>query len=152
MITLVPEMIYRVRTTQPSEPTRGSPRGTLQYWKVSAASLKGERISAKLLGTGGDWMEMSGDGFWRPDVRAQFITNDGETVLMHYTGLVEQSKQFKSAAEQDLPTRWEDQYMRLSVQFITGARKYAFLNRSLYIGEGRLLGTGRIEYAIYRVG
>ena len=35
--------------------------------------------------------------------------------------------------------------MQLSVQFITGAKTYAFLNRSLFIAAGRLLGTGRIE-------
>lgn len=61
MIELVPEMIYRVRTTDPSKPTLGSPTGTVQYWKMRSATLKGKRIAAKLLGTGGDWMEMSHD-------------------------------------------------------------------------------------------
>jgi hypothetical protein len=32
--------------------------------------------------TGGDWMQMSPDGFWRPDVRAQFRTDDDAVVLM----------------------------------------------------------------------
>ena len=39
-------------------------------------------------------MGVSGDGFWRPDVRAQFLTDDGVVVLMHYTGLVEQTSRF----------------------------------------------------------
>jgi hypothetical protein len=34
-------------------------------------------------------MNVSSDGFWRPDVRLPFITDGGETVLLHYTGLVE---------------------------------------------------------------
>jgi hypothetical protein len=96
-------------------------------------------------------MRVGPDGFWRPDVRAQFITADGAVVLMHYTGLVEQTERFKAAAEADQPTEWDEQYMRLSVTFDTGDARYSWLNKSLFIAAGRLLGTGRIEYAIYRV-
>jgi hypothetical protein len=90
MIGLDEEMVYRVTTTNPLEPTAGSPRAIIQYWQVSEAELVGQRISAKLAATGVDWMRVSSDGFWRPDVRAQFVTADGAVVLMHYTGLVEQ--------------------------------------------------------------
>jgi Protein of unknown function (DUF3237) len=66
-------------------------RGERQYWIVSEAELEGERIRATLAAPGSDWMWVSDDGFWRPDVRAPFKTHDGATVLMHYTGLVEQN-------------------------------------------------------------
>jgi hypothetical protein len=96
-------------------------------------------------------MKVSPDGFWRPDVRAQFLTDDGEVIFMHYTGLVQQTDAFRRAAEADQPTDWGDQYMRLSIRFDTGAQTYRWLNTSLFIAAGRLLGTGRIEYAVYRV-
>lgn len=70
---------------------------------------------------------------------------------MHYTGLVQQTEAFKRAAEADRETAWADQYMRLSIRFDTGAANYAWLNTSLFVAAGRLLGTGRIEYAVYRV-
>jgi len=41
MIDLVPELTYRVSTTQPSRPTEGSPRGVRQYWQVTRAELEG---------------------------------------------------------------------------------------------------------------
>jgi Protein of unknown function (DUF3237) len=126
MIGLAPEMSYRVQTTQPSAPTLGSPYGAIQYWQVTEASLEGERISAKLHATGQDWMEMSPDRYWRPNVRLQFVTSDGAIVLMRYTGLVQQSDKFREAAEADHPTEWDDQYMRLSIHFVTGAPRYAF--------------------------
>jgi len=151
MLRLEPEMIYQVTTTQPLEPTAGSPLGVRQYWQVSEATLKGPRISARLAATGSDWMHMSPDGFWRPDVRAQFLTGDGAVILMHYTGLVQQTDAFKRAAETDQPTDWLDQYMRLAIQFDTGAGRYAWLTQSLFVAAGRLLGTGRIEYAVHRV-
>ncbi|MDT5010463.1 MAG: hypothetical protein QOH57_2080 [Mycobacterium sp.] len=151
MIGFEREMTYVVRTAQPLEPTVGSPFGAKQYWQVAEASLDGPRIRARLAATGVDWMSVGDDGFWRPDVRAQFTTDDGAVVLMHYTGLVQQSDQFAQAAEADRPTDWDDQYMRLAIRFETGDDRYAWLNTSLFVAEGRLLGTGHIEYVVHRV-
>ena len=94
---------------------------------------------------------MNEDGFWRPHVRAQFVTGDGAVILMRYTGLVEQTAAFKKAAEQDQSTDWDDQYMRLSIEFATNHSKYRWLEQSLFVAAGRLLGTGKIEYALYRI-
>lgn len=144
-------MTYTVRTTQPSEPSKGSPLGTRQYWQVSEASLQGDRIQASLTATGCDWMAMSPDGFWRPDVRAQFQTADGAFLFLHYTGLVEQNDRFKAAAEAGEETAFDDHYMRLALTFDTGDPRYAWLNQHLFVAQGRLLGTGHIEYAVYRL-
>ncbi|MCA6114386.1 DUF3237 domain-containing protein [Bradyrhizobium sp. WSM 1738] len=151
MIHLEKEMTYRVKTSHPLGPTYGSPRATLQYWQVAEAELSGPRIKAQLAATGLDWMQVSEDGFWRPNVRAQFLTHDGAVVLMSYIGLVEQTASFKRAAEANEPTDWDDQYMRLSVTFNTGDARYAWMNQSLFIAAGRLLGTGHIEYSIFRI-
>ena len=151
MIGLVHEMTYRVRTTEPLDPTAGSPIATTKYWQVSEATLDGDRIRAKLAATGVDWMQVGPDGFWRPDVRVQFLTDDAAVVLMYYTGLVQRTDRFVAAADADRPTDWADQYMRLAVRFDTGAARYRWLNESLFVAAGRLLGTGRIEYAIHRV-
>jgi hypothetical protein len=145
-------MTYVVRTSNPLDPTTGSPWGARQYWQVSEATLDGPLIKARLAATGVDWMGVSDDGFWRPDVRAQFLTDDDATVLMAYTGLVQQTERFAKAAEADEPTEWGDQYMRLSIRFETAAKRYGWLNTSLFIARGRLLGTGHIEYQILRVG
>ena len=77
---------------------------------------------------GSDWMRVADDGFWRPDVRVPFQTDDGETILMHYTGLVQQTDIFKQAAEANKPTEWSDQYMRLTMRFDAGAERYRWLN------------------------
>ena len=68
-------------------------------------------------------MRASDDGFWRPDVRVPFQTDDDDTVLMHYTGLVQQTDAFKQAAESNQPTEWSDQYMRLMMRFDAGAER-----------------------------
>jgi hypothetical protein len=144
-------MTYVVQTSNPLDPTTGSPWGARQYWQVSEATLDGPRIKARLATTGLDWMGVSDDGFWRPDVRAQFLTDDDAIVLMAYTGLVQQTERFGKAAEADEATGWDDQYMRLSIRFETAAARYAWLNTSLFVARGRLLGTGHIEYQVFRV-
>jgi hypothetical protein len=77
-MNLTPEFTYRVKTEGPLPETKGSPRGDRQYWIVAEAQLEGPRINAKLAAPGSDWMNVSSDGFWRPDVRLPFITDDGE--------------------------------------------------------------------------
>ena len=105
---LLAAFLYRVRTTGPLPSTSGSPRGERQYWIVSEAELEGERIRATLAAPGSDWMWVSDDGFWRPNVRAPFTTHDGRAGI-------------------------------------------PLVNASLFIARGRLLGSGRIEYDVFRV-
>jgi hypothetical protein len=151
VIGLEEEMTYTVEATGPLETTEGSPWGARQYWEMSSATLRGKRISATSAMPGGDWMGVSGDGFWRPDVRVQFRTDDGAIVLMRYTGLVERTDAFERAATDDHETSWDDHYMRMAVVFETGDERYRWLNESLFVARGRLLGTGRVQYTIFRV-
>lgn len=69
---------------------------------------------------------------------------------MHYTGLVQQTEAFKKAAEADKPTQWEDQYAAHD-RFDCGAERFLWLNQSLFVAKGRLLGTGSMEYAVSRL-
>jgi Protein of unknown function (DUF3237) len=43
--------------------------------------------------------------------------------------------------EENKPTDWSDQYIRLTMRFDAGAERYRWLNRSLIIAKGRLLGA-----------
>jgi hypothetical protein len=151
MLSLVPEMTLRVTTVEPLTPTTGSPSGPRQYWQVSEAELVGDRIRASLAATGSDYMRMTGDGYYRPHVRLQVVTDDGAPVLVEYTGLVEQTDALARAAEDDTETDWADHYIRLSIRFDTGAEKYSWLNTNLFVAAGRITGTGKLEYAIHRV-
>jgi hypothetical protein len=152
VITLHPEMIYRFTTRGPLAPTSGSPLGERQYFEMTAGSLKGDRIDAHIAMPGGDWIARSPDGFWRPDVRVQLVTNDEAMIFLHYTGLVEQTDAFKAAAQANEETDWADQYMRMIFCFDTGVKKYSWLNTNLFIARGRLIGAAELEYEIYRVG
>ena len=151
MIELRYEMTYRFRVRGPLPATDGSPRGARQYWEMTEGTLRGERIQARIAMPGGDWHVIGSDQFGRPDVRVQFVTDDGAVVLLHYTGLVERAPAFNEAADTGGGTEWDDQYMRMFMTFDTGAERYAWLNQHLFVARGRLAGPAEIEYEIYRV-
>jgi Protein of unknown function (DUF3237) len=148
---LEPVLTYRCVTRGPVEVARRDGSGSRQIWEVCEATLEGDGLHAELAAPGADWMTASPDGFWRPDVRVVFRTGDGAAISLHYTGLVEQTDAFVAAASEDRETGWDDQYMRMVLQFETGDERYEWLTQSLFVAEGRILGTGRVEYAVYRV-
>jgi Protein of unknown function (DUF3237) len=84
VIKLEREMTYRVRVSGPLESTVGAPHGEIQYWEMTDAWLEGPRIIARAAMPGGDWLRVGTDGYWRPDVRVQFRTNDDAIVLLRY--------------------------------------------------------------------
>jgi hypothetical protein len=151
MITLNPRMTYRFQTKGPLAATKGSPLGERQYWEMSTGTLTGSGISAKIAMPGGDWTQLTTDGFSRPDVRVQLMTDDGALILLRYTGLVEVNEAFTKAAENNAATNFGDHYMRMSMQFDTGNERYDWLNQHLFVAEGKLRGTNEVEYLIYQL-
>jgi Protein of unknown function (DUF3237) len=145
------EMTYRFKVRGPLPATDGSPRGARQYWEMTEGTLRGDRINATIAMPGGDWHLVSSDRFGRPDVRVQFMTEDGAPILLHYTGLVERTDAFNRAADTGGSNGWDDQYMRMFMTFETGVGRYGWLNQHLFLARGRLAGPAEIEYEIYRV-
>jgi hypothetical protein len=152
VIKLEKEMVYRVRVTGPLGSTMGAPLGEIQYWEMSEAWLEGPRITARAAMPGGDWMRVGTDGYWRPDVRVPLKTDDGAIVLLRYTGLVKPSESFLRAASEGRATEFGDQYLRQLLHFETGHERYRWLAQELFVAEGRLAGSGLIEYDVYRLG
>jgi hypothetical protein len=149
MISFEKAMTYRVKIRGPLTATTGAPLGEIQYWEMSDAWLDGPRIKARAAMPGGDWMRVGRDGMWRPDVRVQFETEDGVTVLLHYSGLVKPNPRFIQAATDGAPTAFDDQYLRQVLRFETGDERYLWLTQEIFVAEGRLAGPSEIEYNVY---
>lgn len=151
MLSLEHEMTYRFKIRGPLPATEGSPRGVRQYWEMTEGTLWGSRVKAKIAMPGGDWHIVGSDRFGRPDVRVQFMTEDGVPILLHYTGLVERTVAFNQAADSGGSTEWADQYMRMFMTFDAAAGRYSWLNQHLFVARGRLAGSAEIEYEIFRL-
>jgi Protein of unknown function (DUF3237) len=149
MIAFEKEMTYRVKVRGPLTSTAGAPLGEVQYWEMSEAWLDGPLIKARSAMPGGDWMRIGQDGLWRPDVRVQFATDDGVTVLLHYSGLVKPNPRFTRAAADGAATSFDDQYLRQVMRFETGDPRYLWITQEIYVAEGRLAGPSELEYDVY---
>lgn len=126
------------------------PFGTRSFFEVTGGTFEGKRLKGTILTGGGDWLLSGPDGLSRLDVRAQFLTDDGAAIYVYYTGIVEMSEKVANALSRGGKTDYADQYFRTAPRFETGDPRYAWLNQSIFVAEGRI-GPGSVEYKVYRV-
>jgi hypothetical protein len=143
------EFDYRV-TLKPPVEIASSFYGKRMYWQIDGGEVRGKRIDGVLEG-GSDWMIDAGDRFWRPHVRTQIRTRDGAYLGMHYDGLVEKSDAFLKAIRTNSGTSWEDHYFRIRPVLESAHRDYDWVNTTFFLGEGRVVVPGTVEYRVYRV-
>lgn len=127
------------------------PYGTRLVFVVTGGSFEGKRLNGKILSGGGDWMLVGPDGWARLDVRAQFLTEDGAALYLTYTGLIEMNEKIGQALAAGGGTDYGDQYFRTTPRIETGDPRYAWLNQTVFVAEGRLQPGRIVEYQVYRV-
>ena len=153
-LQLVYEFTCHVACGAPHDVGEG-PLGRRHYYPMTDGALTGPRLSGKLLGEGGDWMLTSPDGFMRMDVRVQIQTNDGAVLCAHYFGPAEANPKMIDATKQCKETYFSDQYIRSHWRLESGAPQYAWVNQTVFVGEGRVLpfapGVLGFEHRVYRV-
>ena len=147
---LVHEMTYHAML-RPPMPVGDGPFGTRMFFDVIEGRVEGSRFSGSFKGGGGDWLLAGTDGFGRLDVRAQIETDDGAFVYVQYFGLIELNDKIQTAMAAAGATAFEDQYFRTTPRFETGDARYAWLNQSVFVGEGRFYPGFGVEYRVYRV-
>jgi uncharacterized protein DUF3237 len=143
------EFSYVATLKEPVQVGAG-PFGARAFFEVTGGSFEGKRLNGKLLTGGGDWLLIGPDGYARLDVRAQLATNDGAVIYVQYFGVIEMNDKVAKAMAAGGATDYGDQYFRTSPRLETGDARYAWLNRTLFVAEGRS-GPGRVEYKVYRV-
>jgi Protein of unknown function (DUF3237) len=148
-MNLVLEFSYFATLKPPVEIGTG-PFGTRRFFEVIDGAVEGKRLKGRVLTGGGDWLLLGPDGYARLDVRAQFLTDDGAPVYVHYNGLIQMNQRVTDALAKGASTDYGDQYFRTTPQFETGDPRYTWLNESVFVAEGRI-GPGRVEYKVYRV-
>ncbi|OQW30510.1 MAG: hypothetical protein A4E19_09365 [Nitrospira sp. SG-bin1] len=151
---LVQEFTYQVIATQPRVIGPGT-HGTRQYYELTGGTVKGPRLNGKLVGTGGDYMLAGQDGYLNMDVRVQMKTDDGALIYIRYHGPVEANEKLQQAAAASGQTAFEDQRIRSYWVLETGDPRYLWVNRTVFVGEGRLLSGGPgllgMEHRVYRL-
>lgn len=152
---LVHEFTYHALVGAPHDVGAG-PFGHRRYYDVKSGVLDGLRLKGRQIGSGGDWMLVGVDGFMRMDVRIQIETDDGAIVCARYFGPTETNNATARAFAESKSTEYTDQANRSHWLLETGDLRYAWVNQSVFVGEGRLLPGGPnemgFEHRVYRVG
>ena len=145
------EFSYQATLKAPLDVGPG-PYGTRLVVEVTGGRFEGKRLNGKILTGGADWLLAGSDGFARLDVRAQLVTDDGAAIYLSYFGVLEMNAKVQAAlADPAMGTDFADQYFRTNPRFETGDPRYAWLNQTLFVGEGRVLPNRTVEYRVCRV-
>jgi Protein of unknown function (DUF3237) len=132
-------------------PIGDGPYGNRRVREVTGGKVSGERINGVVGSGGGDWILVGPDGWGRLDVRLQIHTDDGADIYVQYYGVVEYNEASIGANEGKGSSDYGDQYFRTAPRLETGDPRYEWVNRSLFVGEGRLHPGPVVEYRVYRV-
>lgn len=145
---LVQECTFRA-TLKPPLPIGAGPLGTRIYYEIDSGEMSGERLTGKVI-SGGEWALLGPDGYIRVDVRLQVQTHDGALIYMQYFGLLEMNEKVQAALASGASTNYGDHTFFTNPRMETGDGRYAWVNRTFFIGEGRLLPNLAVEYRVWR--
>lgn len=126
------------------------PRGTRQIFSVLSGRFEGPELRGELVPAVRDWFLQRPDGVGELDVRSTLRTDDGALILAVERGVVWGPPAVMarvSAGEEVDPA---DYYFRTQIAYETGTERYAWLNRTLAVGLGRLTATG-VRFAVHRI-
>lgn len=117
---------------------------------VGDGTVSGERINGTLVGPAADWAVVGADGFAQIDVRAQIRTTDGVDLYLSYNGSLELNEVAAAALFGDGESAYGDNYWFTHVRLEAGDDRYAWVNRAMFVGQGRAVAEG-IAYEVYRL-
>jgi hypothetical protein len=147
---LIEEFTFTARLAE-SVPVGPGPFGNRRIREVLGGTVSGERI-AGVVGTGGaDWILTGEDGYGRLDVRLTINTDDGAHLYVQYFGVIEYNEAARAANAGTRSSDYSEHYFRTAPRIETGDQRYAWVNRTMFVGEGRLHPGPVVEYRVYRV-
>lgn len=124
-----------------------TPYGHRITYITGGGHFEGPRLQGRILPGGGDWLVRGADGLARLDVRKTFETSDSALIHVSYTGLYRFNEAVTSRLETGAACDFGDTLFLTQVQFETSDTRYAWLNETLAVGEGRETSEG-VEYRV----
>jgi hypothetical protein len=150
-VELVHEFDFTARLAE-SVPIGPGPFGNRRIREVLAGEVSGERIKGTI-GTGGsDWVLTGEDGYGRLDVRLTINTHDDAHLYVQYFGVIEYNEAALAANAGTRSSDYGEHYFRTAPRIETGDQRYGWVNRTIFVAEGRIHPGPVVEYRVYRVG
>ena len=117
---------------------------------IIGGTVRGDRINGEVMHLGADWQTVFEDGLSQLDTRYALRTNDGAIIEVLNFGFRHGPADVMArvAAGEDVDP--SEYYMRSHCRLETGDPKYAWVNRSLFVGIGGRQ-VSRVVLSIYEV-
>jgi hypothetical protein len=129
-----------------------TPAGHRVVATVTGGDVAGDRVKGSFVGAGADWLLVGADGFGRLDVRATIQTVDGALIYVQYFGLIEVTPQMSAIlGGADDSADFGGQYFFTNPRMETSDPRYAWVNTTMFLGQGRLVPGPTVEYRLFRV-
>lgn len=84
-------------------------------------------------------------------MRLTIQTDDGASIYVQYFGVIEYNEAALAANAGEGSSDYGDHYFRTAPRLECGDERYRWVNRTLFVGEGRLHPGPVVEYRVYRV-
>jgi hypothetical protein len=112
------------------------PGGKARIIPIIGGKVEGERLSGRILNLGADWQTVFDEGYAELDTRYAIETHDGALIDIRNFGFRHGPAEVleRLAAGEDVdPSLY---YMRTQPRLQTGDPRYAWLNRTVFVGTG----------------
>jgi hypothetical protein len=127
-----------------------TPHGIRQIIYIKGGTFKGPKLKGVVLPGGGDWFVRRSDQMVELDVRCVLRTDDNHLIYCRLKGINEMTAEVAIKAIRGESVDSSKYYYRVTTVTETGSKKYAWLNRIVAVGVGKLIPAG-VEYKIYMV-
>lgn len=110
--------------------------GARRIIPIVGGTVTGPRLSGRILNVGADWQTIFADGLAELDTRYAMETDDGATIEILNYGYRHGPKAVLEAVARGETVDPASYYMRTHARLETGDERYAWVNRTLFVGVG----------------
>ena len=115
---------------------------------IVGGRVSGPRLNGRILNLGADWQTIFEDGMAELDTRYGFETDDGATIEISNYGYRHGPADVIAAIARGEEVDPASYYMRTHARLETGDPRYAWVNRTLFVGTGARL-DGQVVVSLF---
>ena len=124
--------------------------GARRIIPIIGGTVTGPRLTGRLLNLGADWQTIFADGLAELDTRYAMETDDGATIEIVNYGYRHGPKEVLDAVARGETVDPASYYMRTHARLETGDSRYAWVNRTLFVGVGARTQSS-VQIALYAI-
>lgn len=122
--------------------------GARRIVPIVGGRVSGPRLNGRILNLGADWQTILADGMAELDTRYGFETDDGATIEIVNYGYRHGPPEVIAAVARGEEVDPSTYYMRTHARLETGDARYAWVNRTLFVGTGARL-KGQVIVSLF---